>query len=118
MRTVIFAEGSDECPLVAIADFDRAEVTSLRQNVSRLASGEASSVLLNGDVQLALQVGPRDIGILRRESSQLSCVLSTSTWSRVANLLEPFTELNQDGFQWLDETGDVKLSFRGRRSGS
>lgn len=109
MRTVLFAEGADECPLVAIADFEPAEVASLRGEVARLASGEASSVVLEGDVQLTLQVGERNIGILQRSVPKLSCILSASAWRQVVELLEPFTEPDQRGYQWLDETGEVKL---------
>lgn len=109
MRAVLFAEGADECPLVAIADFEPAEVVSLRGEIARLAAGEASSVVLEGDVQLTLQLGERSIGILQRNVSELSCVLSASAWRQVVDLLEPFMEPDQRGYKWLDETGEVKL---------
>lgn len=84
MRTVLFEEGAEECPLVAIADFEPAEVASLRGEIARLTSGETSSVVLEGDVQLALQVGAQDVGIIRRGVPKLTCVLSSSAWRQVA----------------------------------
>lgn len=109
MRTAFFRDGSPDCPLVAIADFEPAEVVTLRSEVMSLASGESTSAVLEGDVHLTLQVGKRDIGILNRGTSRLVCVLRPLAWEQVADLLEPFTEPGQQGFQWLDQTGDVKL---------
>ncbi len=109
MRTVFFRDGSPDCPLVAIADFEPAEVVALRSEVVRLATGESTSAVLEGDVHLTLQVGKRDVGILNRGPPGLACVLRPLAWEQVADLLEPFTEPGQRGFQWLDQTGDVKL---------
>lgn len=109
MRTMLFNEGAPDCPLVAIADFEPAEVVSLRSEVVRLATGETKSVLVGGEVELTLQAGERNIGILQSNVPHLTCVLRPSTWRQVADLLEPFTEPDQRGYQWLDETGQVKL---------
>jgi hypothetical protein len=109
MRTVLFQEGAPECPIVAITDFVAAEIVSLRSDVVRLASGNERSVVVDGEVHLTLQTGERDIGILDGRAPCLTCVLRPSAWRQVADLLEPFTEPDQRGYQWLDETGDVKL---------
>ena len=108
MRTIFFRDGSPGCPLVALTHFEPAEVVALRSEVMRLAAGEAVFPALDGEVHLTLQAGQRDIGIMNAGAPRLRCVLRPSAWEQVADLLEPFTEPGQRGFQWLDQTGEVK----------
>jgi hypothetical protein len=109
MRTVLFREGSPECPLIAIADFESAEVESLQQAVLRLATGKATSASVDGDVILVLISGDRDIGVEDTKGRTFECILRPVVWRQVAELLEPFKAPDQSGYQWLNETGQVRL---------
>ena len=95
--------------MVALTDFDAAEVLALQADVERLANSEVASVVVDGEVRLTLRVGQRDIGILDANAAEVACVLRPGTWRQVSGLLDPFAQSHVDGFQWLDDTGPVKL---------
>lgn len=71
--------------------------------------GVTDSVAIDGEVRLLLQLADRDVGIKAEAGTPLLCALRALTWRGVIGLLEPFAEPNQSGYQWLDESGDVKL---------
>jgi hypothetical protein len=107
MHIRFFPDGSPDCPIIAITDFTPLEVEDLRDRVLRLAAGEERSILLNGDVSLSLRSSKRDVGILESDQPGFSCALRPLTWDNIAGLLEPFAERDEEGFQWLDESGTV-----------
>ena len=90
-------------------DFEPEEVAALQRQIMDLASGKTSSVVVDGETSVTLRAGPRDIGIAEFDAPRFSCVLRPIVWEQVAGLLEPFAESGQSGYQWLDETGPVKL---------
>jgi hypothetical protein len=62
MRNVFFREGSFDCPLVAITDFEPSEVAALRREIMALATGKTNLVVLDGEVSITLKTGQRDTG--------------------------------------------------------
>jgi hypothetical protein len=109
MRTRYFQDGSTDSPLIAIMDFDSAEVSELQASILAAAAGTKSAVHLGGEVSLSLIRGDRDIGIAVEGDAKYSCVLRPLTWHGIAGLLEPFKDARQSGHQWLDETGAIRL---------
>jgi hypothetical protein len=90
-------DGSPDCPLVRLYEFDQSEARQLRQLVKSLASGLRQDVALQNEVWvepvkgccLSLRQGTRDQGIGHSGTLQFECVLSPHGWSNVEGLLEP-----------------------------
>ena len=108
MRTRYFQDGAPECPLVALVDFHPKEIAGLQADILQLVEGKSSGVTLDGEVELMLQISERDLGVQTRDSL-FRCILRAETWENIIGLLEPFTEPEQSGFQWLHESGDIRL---------
>ena len=109
MRTRFFQEGSPECPILAITDFDASEGTTLAESILRMQSAKGNPVIIEGDVRLTLETSSQDLGIGEAVGNQYVCALRESTWDNVIGLLEPFMNPSQSGYQWLDDSGAVRL---------
>jgi hypothetical protein len=109
--------GSPDCPLIRLYEFDQAEAQQLRQLVRSLAAGDREDVALQNEVWvesvtgccLNLRRGNRNQGVRPARADKFECVLSPEGWSDVEGLLEPFSESNSSGFQWLTNHGRVAL---------
>jgi hypothetical protein len=110
-------EGSPECPLIRLYDFGQSEVKQLRELMKSLATGDRENVVLHneacvesvGGCSLNLQRGNQNQGIRQSQTLRFECVLSSDGWSNAEGLLEPFSESNTTGFQWLTNDGRVAL---------
>jgi hypothetical protein len=119
MRLEYLADGSLDCPLIRLYDFDAAAATRLRRLVTSLSDGSVGRVVLDerqkitlvDGCKLALVAGASDHGVVRMAASnQFECVLTPASWANVAELIEPFCKPGApNGFQWLDETSDISL---------
>jgi hypothetical protein len=119
MRLEYLPEGSLDCPLIRLYDFDAAAATRLLRLVTSLSNGSVGRIVLDerqeitlvDGCKLALVAGGSDHGVVRMEASnQFECVLTPASWANVAGLIEPFCEPGaSNGFQWLDETSDILL---------
>jgi hypothetical protein len=56
-----------------------------------------------------LQVGTRNDGVRKEQPLRFVCVLTRAGWSNVEGLLEPFSESDCFGFQWLTTDGGTQL---------
>jgi hypothetical protein len=111
MKLEYLAEGSPDCPLIRLYDFDRAEAERLLAALMDLASGTAERVdvhalpgveSLNG-CRLTLVSCRRDRGISRTGSlRKFEYTLTPGTWDNVAGLVEPFAR-GEAGYQWLNQ---------------
>jgi hypothetical protein len=117
MKLEYLADGSRDCPLVRLYEFNHAEARSLRNLIKSLDTGECSSVVLHGEVwaesiggcRLTLRRGSRNQGVREVDPLNFECVLSSGGWSNVEGLLDPFCGSNTAGFQWLSREGSVSL---------
>ena len=99
MKLEYLPDGSIDCPLLRLYEFETTEVSELRTKVAELAHGSSISVALHdlnfitpiSDCQLVLIVGDSDQGILSSDSDSLfMCMLSQETWEQIAGLIESF----------------------------
>jgi hypothetical protein len=117
MKLEYLADGSRDCPLIRLYEFNQAEVRSLRNLVRSLATGKADSMALQGEVwaesvggcKLTLRRGTRNQGVREADPLNFECVLSSGGWSNVEGLLDPFCDSHTAGFQWLTREGNVSL---------
>jgi hypothetical protein len=109
--------GSPECPLIRLYDCGQSEAKQLRELVKSLANGDQKDVALHneewvesvGGCSLSLRRGNWNQGIRQSQTLGFECVLSSDGWSNMEGLLEPFSESNTTGFQWLTNGGRVAL---------
>lgn len=117
MKLEYLADGSQDCPLIRLYEFNQAEARSLRNLVRSLATGEADSVALQGErwaesvggCKLTLRRGTRNQGVREVDPLNFECVLSSGGWRNVEGLLDPFCDSHTAGFQWLTREGTVSL---------
>jgi hypothetical protein len=111
------ADGSPDCPLIRLYEFDQSEARKLRQLVKSLVAGVRQDVALQNELWvepvegccLNLRRGSRDQGICQARTLQFECVLSPGGWSKVEGLFAPFCEFETPGFQWLSHDGRIAL---------
>lgn len=118
MRLEYLPDGSLDCPLIRLYDFDAAAATHLLRLVASLSDGSVGRIVLDerqeitlvDGCKLALVAGGSDHGVVRMAANQFECVLTPASWANVAGLIEPFCEPGvSNSFQWLDETSDISL---------
>lgn len=118
MKLEYLADGSDDCPLIRLYDFDRVEAVWLREIFDSLAHGSRQRISLHdeprieaiGGCQLELRLGRRGIGIPKSKRMRFECTLSPEGWADVASLMDPFCETEHvNVYQWLNEQGEVSL---------
>jgi hypothetical protein len=119
MRLEYLPDGSPDCPLIRLYDFDHRTVSVFRRLVAELGNGSRRALIVHdlpdveavGGCQLVLEVGKRNLGVIpSRSSNSFSCILTESGWENVAYLMEPFCEPGQAGaFQWLSDEGEIPL---------
>lgn len=117
MKLEYLADGSRDCPLIRLYEFNQSEAIQLRQLVRSLVMGDRQSVQLQneawaeplGGCCLCLRRGGSDQGVRQVGTLNFECVLNSDGWSNVEGLLDPFCDSNTTGFQWLTHEGRVSL---------
>lgn len=117
MKLEFLKEGSQHCPLIRLYEFDQAEVAELRWLVRSLAAGSIQSVRLDNQAwvtaihgcRLVLKRNTWDEGIRNVGHLKFECLLTADRWRNVEGLLERFCEPAVIGYQWLSESGPVRL---------
>lgn len=118
MKMELLLDGSPDCPLLRLYDFDAQQACDLQFVVLGLASGTATEASLPKAISadaidgcsLTLQCWDIDQGIVPsiRHDRSFVCRLSRSTWQAVAKLIAPFCISSTPGhYQWLDETSSI-----------
>jgi hypothetical protein len=93
------------------------EAQQLRQLVKSLVTGDHEYIALQnemwvesvGGCSLDLRIGTRDDGVRQVQPLRFECVLSPEGWRGVEELLEPFSESDSSGFEWLTTKGGTPL---------
>lgn len=122
MKMEYLPDGSVDCPLVRLYEFDQQQAVWLRAVFMSLASSTNKDVSLHDEslveavdgCELVLRLGAKSIGVWRKKrlwgkGIHLECTLTSGGWENVASLMEPFCEGDLNGYQWLDENGPVSL---------
>jgi hypothetical protein len=124
MKLEYLADGSQDCPLIRLYEFDQPEVMRLRKIAVALANRSAVSVALHDErgiesvssCKLILRSGATDAGVAQTGPAAFECTLTPATWGLVKRLIDPFCESKIGGFQWLADQGEISLLLS--RSGS
>jgi len=92
-----FKEGSDDCPLVRIYDFDSEDAKRLRRTFKALADGLLERVLLEpvesvDGTQLIILRSERDGGVTETGSKNFEVALSYEGWLQEADAVVLFCE--------------------------
>ena len=117
MKVEYLADGSNDCPLIRLYEYNQSEVQRLRELIRELATGVRESAPLQNESWvvpvegccLNLLRGSRDRGIRQVLLLNFECVLSSIGWSNVEGLLDPFCDSDTNGFQWLTHDGRISL---------
>ena len=117
MKVEYLADGSNDCPLIRLYEYNQSEVRRLRELMRELANGVRQSASLQNESWvmpvdgccLSLLRGSRDRGIRQVLPLNFECVLSSTGWSNVEGLLQPFCDSDTNGFQWLTCDGRISL---------
>ena len=117
MKLEFLSEGSRDCPLIRLYQFDQPEAKQLKAIFESMAAGSQQRLALHeepwieaiGECRLDLEVGIRDCGVIQRGPMRFEYVLKEDSWSDLALLVEPFYRDEPGVYQWLNERGKVSL---------
>jgi len=121
MKLEFLADGSDDCPLLRLYDFDRIGAMRLREAFRCLADGSRQSVPLHEEwwieplenCQLELRLGTRDLGVVQRLPMRFECVLTRDAWLEAMEKTDPFCTPPQnepaETYARLNHDGEVSL---------
>jgi hypothetical protein len=117
MKLEYLPDGSSDCPLLRLYEFNHADVTRLIGLVRSRIVGDCQSIMLHdelwmesvGKCRLTLQLGKRNQGIREILPVHFECVLTPDGWRNVEGLLEPFCNSSATGFQWLTHNRPFSL---------
>jgi hypothetical protein len=124
MKLEFLKNGSPDCPLIRVYEFDAKEADNLRRITLQLAGAREQTVLFHEQpgvipidgCQLMLHIGEKDRGVSELGSNKFKWILSKAGWFQVVGLIRPFTRTDSSGFQWLSDGGQIRvlLSHDGR----
>jgi len=117
MKLEFLANGSPDCPLIRIYEFNSKEAYELRRIALQLARGREKVVRLHkqpnatviSGFELTLQQGKKDRGVSEISPLKFEWVLSQAGWLKVADLIRPFSRGATKGWQWLCEIGRTRI---------
>ena len=119
MKIDFLPDGSPDCPLIRLSDFDTLQACHLRELILSLTEETSPEVLLQEALwaqtvnlrSFVLQVSEVDQGIVQGSGNGVFlCRLNCSSWQSVADLILPFCSDSRAGtYQWLDETSVISL---------
>jgi hypothetical protein len=118
MKLEFLAEGSAECPLIRLFEFEPHEVTALRQACSDLAEGRLIEFAVSdqswaqpiNSCRFIWRASKKDIGVRLPTPDQPSVLeCSKEAWREIKGKLSQFIEPHPDAFNWLSTEGDVKV---------
>lgn len=114
MKLDYLKDGSDDCPLLRLYEFDSADARRLRQTFAALADGVVEQVGLDAvesvdGTQLTFVRSTRDRGVIETVSHRFEVALTSEGWRQASELVEPFCD-GGFGYQWLTpQTRGIQL---------
>lgn len=124
MRMEYLHEGSPDCPLIRLYDFDSVEIERLCDLFRSLSAGDSCGAGLHeqpyieavGECRLTLRVGNRDQRIVPSGRSCFEWILTAAGWEWVWELASSFADQGCSAkpggnyyWQWLNRDGNVSL---------
>ena len=121
MHIEYIPNGSYNCPLIRLFDFEADEARELHNLFARLASGTVSESDLAaqswmesvGGCRMTLHSAARRRGIVKADSgnaTSFACLLTLDDWETVAERTLPFCKPRREGsYAWLDDTSPLSL---------
>jgi hypothetical protein len=117
MKLEYLADGSPDCPLVRLYDFDRDEIGKLLLALRDLSSRTVQQVSLHqqpfiesiGACELNLVSATQDHDIVQIQTSRFDFKRSQSGWDDLIRLIEPFSAVANNSFQWLSRKNGISL---------
>lgn len=105
MKIDYLKDGSDDCPLIRLYDFDGKDAQMLRRTFQALADGSMERARLEAvesvdGTQLSFGRSPRNRGVVETGLRCFEVELSPEGWQLVADLTQPFCD-GRLGYQWL-----------------
>lgn len=113
-------DGSDDCPLIRLYDFEAADVVALQDLCLALAEGRVREVALDhqpwvhalGGCRLTLRAGVANRGVKAAVAGApfvMEYMPEGEGWLEVADKLAPLVADRLGTFQWLTNEGDVNV---------
>lgn len=108
--------GSDECPLVRLYEFDCPDARRLRQTFDALAEGSVERVALESvesvdGSHLTFVRSARDRGVVETSPHHFEVALASEGWRQAADFVSAFCD-GGFGYQWLTpQTRGIQLLF-------
>jgi hypothetical protein len=94
--------------LVRLYDFDTIQVNLLRSEIQRSIIKEGRALILTNleyvkpiNCSLTLRISDSDVGITTTDKKSFFCDLTLNAYQIMSDLLEPFSEAETNGYQWL-----------------
>ncbi len=118
MKLEFLLDGLPDRSLIRLYGFDQTGAMRLREAIRTLAINLRQSILLHeewwiepvDDCRLDLRIGTRDLGVVERAPSNFECIVTSSTWTHMVSLVDPFCESGvANSYQWLNEDGEISL---------
>ena len=116
MKLDYLKDGSDDCPLVRLYEFDSVEAGRLRQTFDALAEGSIERVGLEtvesvDGSHLAFVRSTCDRGVVEITPHHFEVALASEGWRQAADFVAPFCD-GGFGYQWLaPQTRGIQLLF-------
>lgn len=117
MKIEFLPEGSPDCPLIRIFQFQREEVEALRAACRELAEGKRTEFILHeqpwidavGECAFIWKAGTKDMGVrLPPPGDPFVLIFSDEGWREVEDKLLPFADSSPE-FNWLTDGGEVEV---------
>lgn len=99
--------------LIRLYDFDCTEAKMLMQLIQENLLNKRNNLDLNEihfiealNCKLLLKVSTLNTGIVHLENDQFVCLMNAESYKHMVSNIEPFTEGELNGFNWLDDLVD------------
>jgi len=114
--------GSENTPLLRIQGNDFQTARELYHAIRALRDSMGGSVnihqlpgfVASEGLTLRFEYSDQSLGVSKHgDGNDFICQLSREGWIQVEDMLAPFCDrqFNRNGFQWLDESGDISFLF-------
>lgn len=117
MKLEFLQEGSPDCPLLRLYDFDPAEARQLQHAVLRLVRQSDEMIALHqqpgiqpvAGCELALLRANDVQGVRETAPGKFEWLYSIDGWLEISGLIQPFCQADEVGFQWLSRIGKIAV---------